>query len=85
MSPRQGSWCDRTSSQCRGMRLQATNRDSISSHVYFSLRWLWSLLPSKLFLYLPHTVNDQQGRAQWDGKKEVLSISLPIVRREDED
>jgi hypothetical protein len=41
-------------------------------------------LSSKLFLHLPHTVNDQ-GRAKWDPRTETLSIELPIVRRHDED
>jgi len=36
-------------------------------------------------LHLPHTVADQQGRAKWDGKKETLSITLPIIRRDEDD
>lgn len=37
----------------------------------------------KLFLHLPHKVNDQQGRAKWDAKTETLAITLPIVREDD--
>ena len=37
----------------------------------------------KLFLHLPHKVNDQQGRAKWDNKTETLSITLPIIREDD--
>jgi len=53
--------------------------------VLFVLLLLLRRLTSKLFLHLPHTVNDQQGRAKWDPRTETLSIELPIVRRHDED
>ena len=34
----------------------------------------------RLCTYLPHEVDDQKGNAKWDGKKDRLSITLPIVR-----
>ena len=34
----------------------------------------------RLCTYLPHEVDDQKGNAKWDGNKDRLSITLPIVR-----
>lgn len=34
----------------------------------------------KLFLHLPHKVKADAGKAKWDGTKEELYISLPIIR-----
>ena len=34
----------------------------------------------RLCTYLPHEVDEQKGSAKWDGKKERLSITLPIIR-----
>jgi len=39
----------------------------------------------KLFVHLPHTVFDQQGRAQWDARSQTLSVHLPIAKRHDDD
>ncbi len=38
------------------------------------------VLRSKLSLHLPHKVDDQRGRAAFDAKARVLSITLPIIR-----
>lgn len=38
---------------------------------------------SKLSLHLPHKVDDVRGKATWDGKQHVLSVTLPIVRSDD--
>ena len=43
---------------------------------------LSSVYCSKLSVYLPHRVNEDKGKAAWDGKKEILSISLPIIRED---
>lgn len=41
------------------------------------------MLPcSKLNVYLPHTVQEDKGKAQWDAKKQVLSVTLPIIRED---
>ncbi len=34
----------------------------------------------RLFTYLPCDVDESNGKAQFDGKKEVLTVTLPIVR-----
>ena len=34
----------------------------------------------RLFLYLPHTVDEKRGRAAWDARTGRLSVTLPIVR-----
>ena len=39
----------------------------------------------KLFLHLPHTVDDRAGRAKWDERKETLSVTLPIVKKDEDD
>ncbi|DAZ93119.1 TPA: hypothetical protein N0F65_012825 [Lagenidium giganteum] len=36
----------------------------------------------KLSLYLPHPVRYQDGKARWDTDKQVLFVSLPIIRDE---
>jgi len=33
----------------------------------------------RLFLHLPHKVDDTRGKAQWDGSKCVLSVTLPVI------
>jgi hypothetical protein len=37
---------------------------------------------SKLFLHLPHRVDSDKGRAQWDTKKSSLVVTLPIIKEE---
>jgi hypothetical protein len=39
---------------------------------------------SKLTLHLPHKVDDQRGRATWDAKQHILSVTLPILRSEED-
>eukprot|EP00455_Lapot_gusevi_P014812 TRINITY_DN17459_c0_g1_i1.p1 TRINITY_DN17459_c0_g1~~TRINITY_DN17459_c0_g1_i1.p1 ORF type:complete len:216 (+),score=23.89 TRINITY_DN17459_c0_g1_i1:65-649(+) len=34
----------------------------------------------KLSLYLPYLVNEKNGNAKWDSKKQILSVTLPIIR-----
>lgn len=36
----------------------------------------------KLFLHLPHKVKSDAGKARWDGGKEELNVSLPVVRED---
>eukprot|EP00877_Chromochloris_zofingiensis_P003784 jgi/Chrzof1/13406/Cz07g31240.t1 len=36
----------------------------------------------KLSLPLPHKVADQKGKAKWDDKKKVLTVTLPIIRED---
>ncbi len=36
----------------------------------------------KLALYLPHPVDDKQGKAKWDAEAQVLSVELPVIRKE---
>lgn len=36
----------------------------------------------KLSIYLPHKVDGEKGKAKWDGKAKVLSISVPIIRED---
>lgn len=43
----------------------------LRSHVY------------KLSVYLPHRVDSDKGKAQWDQKTECLKVTLPIVEDED--
>ena len=33
----------------------------------------------RLFTYLPRTVDHEKGNAKFDSKKEVLTITLPII------
>lgn len=35
---------------------------------------------SKLSIYLPHKVFEDKGKAKWDSKAHVLSVTLPINR-----
>ena len=37
----------------------------------------------RLFVYLPHPVDEKRGRATWDGKSARLSVTLPIVRSDE--
>ncbi|XP_041358428.1 dynein assembly factor 6, axonemal-like [Gigantopelta aegis] len=37
----------------------------------------------RLGLHLPHPVDDKKGKAQWDGRTEILSVTLRIVREFD--
>lgn len=37
----------------------------------------------KLGLHLPHPVDSKNGKAQWDGTKELLTVTLRIVREYD--
>ncbi|KAK3099778.1 hypothetical protein FSP39_009503 [Pinctada imbricata] len=37
----------------------------------------------KLGLHLPHPVDDKSGKAQWDNKKETLSVTLRMMREYD--
>ena len=37
----------------------------------------------RLFLALPHRVDEQRGSAKWDASKRVLDICLPIIREDD--
>lgn len=34
----------------------------------------------KLSIYLPHKVNSDKGKAKWDSTKNVLLVTLPIIR-----
>jgi hypothetical protein len=47
------------------------DRLQLRSHVY------------KLNVYLPHRVDSDKGKAEWDQKTECLKITLPIVEDED--
>lgn len=38
----------------------------------------------KLGTFLPHRVDAERGKAEWDGGKEVLRLQLPIVREWDD-
>lgn len=39
------------------------------------------LIPcSKLSTYLPARVRHKEGKAQWDGAKATLSVTLPLVK-----
>lgn len=38
---------------------------------------------SKLGLHLPHPVDHKIGKAQWDGDKHVLTVTLRMVREYD--
>ena len=59
-------------SKMRDVNLQVTsNRLLVSDASY------------KLFLHLPHTVDEAKGKAQWLTDKEVLKLTLPIVRGDD--
>ncbi len=44
--------------------------------------WLSLLWRSKLSIYLPHKVDEDKGKAKWDGGKKVLLVTLPIVRED---
>ena len=35
---------------------------------------------SRLRAYLPHKVREELSKAQWDAKKHVLKVTMPIVR-----
>ena len=37
----------------------------------------------RLFVYLPHPVDEKRGRATWDGGSARLSVTLPIVRSDE--
>jgi len=39
----------------------------------------------KLAMYLPHKVDEEKGQAKWDKVKEVINITLPIIRPSLED
>ena len=47
------------------------DRLQLRSHVY------------KLNVYLPHRVDSERGKAEWDQKTECLKVTLPIVEDED--
>ena len=38
------------------------------------------IISSKLGLHLPHPVDHKNGKAQWDGNKSQLTISLKMTR-----
>ena len=38
---------------------------------------------SKLGLHLPHPVDHKTGKAQWDGDKEILNVTLRMQREYD--
>jgi hypothetical protein len=38
----------------------------------------------KLFLYLPHRVDDERGTAVWDSAKHTLRVTLPIIPPDDD-
>lgn len=57
-----------------------TCRPAASAHCCWPLRGAASR--SKLNVYLPHAVQEDKGKAQWDGKKQVLSVTLPIIRED---
>lgn len=38
---------------------------------------------SKLGLHLPHPVDSKSSKAQWDGKKEELCVTLRLMREYD--
>lgn len=37
----------------------------------------------RLHLPLPHSVNAEKGRAEWDGKEEILRVELLMIRKFD--
>lgn len=43
-------------------------------------RLLGPPIVSKLSLFLPHPVDSDEGKAQFDSDKDTLSVTLPIVR-----
>ena len=36
----------------------------------------------KLAIFLPMPVDSDQGKAKWDAKKDMLTVTLPIIRDE---
>lgn len=61
------------------IKLPNCTTDQIETDVN-SKRLLVSTNEFYLKLFLPHKVNDKQGKAQFDNNTQILSITLPLIK-----
>lgn len=45
--------------------------------------FVFVFFPSKLGLHLPHLVDSKNGKAQWDKSKQLLTVTVGLVREYD--
>lgn len=50
---------------------------------YFSTQLMPIVFSSKLGVHLPHPVDSKNGKAQWDKDRELLTVTVRLVREYD--